>query len=139
MVWLRWGFEMNVKKIQVKANIRWWEDTEINGVEDTENGANVPCKQGSLWCPLINVETGTIENWETGKTAKVHYKVSDCCGWELLDKDNNIIKSQDDGYVPRTLCPAENGYGDYIIMNIDHAGQIENWKFNIDDFQEDEA
>lgn len=128
---------MEIQKVKVKAQIQYWEDTEINGIDDTENGDNIPCKQGELWCPVINVATGIIENWEIGKTAKVHYKVSDGCGWELLDENDSVIQSQDDGYVPKTLCPAERGYGDYIIMNINENGLIDKWRFDIDDFQED--
>lgn len=129
---------MSIQKLIVKANIRYWEDTKVNGVDDTENGDNVPCKKGDLWCPEINVATGVIENWEIGKTAFIHYKVTDCCGWELLDSNGHVIKSQEDGYVPDTLSPAEKGYGDYIIMNIDKNGQIEKWKFDLDDFQGEE-
>ncbi len=42
-----------------------------------------------------------------------------------------------DGYVPETMCPVGNGYGDYIIMNVFEDGTIENWNFNIDDFTEE--
>ena len=129
---------MEIKKVIVKAHIRYWEDTKINGVYDTEGGNSMPCKQDKLWCPIINAGTGVIENWEIGKTANVHYKVTDCCGWDLLDQENNVVLSQEDGYVPDTLCPAENGYGDYIIMNIDENGKIDKWRFDIDDFQEDD-
>ncbi len=72
---------MEFKKVKVKAQIRYWEDTKVNGIDDTENGDNIPCKQGGLWCRVINVATGIIENWEIGKTAKVHYKVAYCCWW----------------------------------------------------------
>lgn len=125
-------------KLIVKASVGYWEDSEINGVEDTENGDNIPCKQGDLWCPEINIETGIIENWEIGKTANIHYKVSDCCSWVIQDSNGRVIYFQDDGYVPDTLCPAERGYGDYIIMNIDENGQIDKWRFDIDDFQGDD-
>ncbi|ENV37485.1 hypothetical protein F959_01608 [Acinetobacter venetianus RAG-1 = CIP 110063] len=128
---------LNIQKIKVKAHVRYWEDTTINDVDDTEDGKNVPCKLGELWCPVINVDTGIIENWEIGKTAFIHYKVVDGCGWELLDSTRKVIKSQDEGYVPKTLCPAECGYGDYIIMNIDVNGQIAKWKFDLDDFQDE--
>lgn len=129
---------MDIKKIVVKAHVRYWEDTEVNGIDDTESGDNVPCKQGELWSPIIDVATGVIENWEIGKTAKIHYKITDCCGWELLDENSTVVKSQDDGYVPNSLSPAERGYGDYIIMNIDEKGQIDKWRFDISDFDEDE-
>ncbi|KXO82691.1 hypothetical protein AYL20_01460 [Acinetobacter venetianus] len=127
---------MDIKAVVVKAHVRYWEDSKINGVGDTEDGASVPCKQGELWCPIINASTGIIENWEIGKTAFIHYKVADGCGWDLLDAEGNVVKSQDDGYVPDCLCPAESGYGDYIIMNINENGQIAKWKFDLDDFQD---
>ena len=41
---------MDIQKVKVKAQIRYWEDTEVNGIDDTENGDNIPCKQGELWC-----------------------------------------------------------------------------------------
>lgn len=128
---------MEIKQLIVKAHVRYWEDTVINGeVDDTVDGANVPCKEGDLWQPIIDIQTGTIENWEIGKTAFIHYKVVDRCGWELLDSTGKVIKSQEDGYVPDTLCPAERGYGDYIIMNIDENGLIDKWKFDLSDFQD---
>jgi hypothetical protein len=107
------------------------------GVEsDTEDGDNVPCKEGSVWNPEIDIETGKILNWIQGVKAEIHYKVVDCCGWELKDDKGEVILSTKDGYVPNTLCPADRGYGDYIIMNIDENGIIENFKFNLDDFIE---
>ena len=46
--------------------------------------------------------------------------------------------SSADGYVPDTLCPKEKGYGDYIVMDIDENGMIEDWDFDIDDFTKNE-
>ncbi len=126
--------EVEIKTLTVKAGVRYWEDTEINGEQDSDNGDNIPCKKGGLWRPEIDIDSGRILNWEIGKNAKVHYKVSDCCGWEIRDNDGNIVVSQEDGYVPDSLCPEENGYGDYIIMDIDENGMIDKWDFDIDDF-----
>jgi hypothetical protein len=36
------------------------------------------------------------------------------------------------------MCPKENGYGDYVIMDIDREGKIANWKADLSDFQDDE-
>jgi len=36
------------------------------------------------------------------------------------------------------MCPTENGYGDYVIMNILEDGTIENFTANFEDFQEEE-
>lgn len=40
--------EVEVTTLQVKAGVRYW-DSEVNGEPDTENGENVPCKNGELW------------------------------------------------------------------------------------------
>jgi hypothetical protein len=125
--------EVELKTLIVHAEVRYWEDAEVDNVED-ENGDLIPCRVGDSWKPIIDIDSGIITNWEEGKIAKIHYKVCDCCGWELLDSDGNIILSSEDGYVPKTLCPAENGYGDYIIMYVNEKGIIEDWEFNINDF-----
>jgi len=125
--------EVELKTLIVHAEVRYWEDAEVNNVED-ENGDLIPCRVGDSWKPIIDIDNGIITNWEEGKIAKIHYKVCDCCGWELLDNDGNIVLSSEDGYVPKTLCPAENGYGDYIIMYVDEKGIIQDWEFEINDF-----
>ena len=43
------------------------------------------------------------------------------------DKDGNIIVEHE-GYVPSIMCPEDEGYGDYIIMNIDENGFIQGWE-----------
>jgi hypothetical protein len=126
--------DVDVKTLVVKAEVRYWEDSEINGESDTENGDNIPCKNGDIWNPKIDIETGIITNWEQGKTADIHYKVCDLCGFEIEDVNGNVIHKEKDGYVPKTLSPKSEGYGDYIIMDIDENGKIANWNFDIDDF-----
>lgn len=126
--------EYEIKTLKVKAGVRYWEDATINGIEDTENGDNIPCKVGDMWCPEINIETGKILNWIPGIKANIHYKVCDSLGYEIIDDNDEILLSADDGYVPSTLSPAGNGYGDYIKMKIDEFGNIKGWEFNIDNF-----
>lgn len=121
--------EFDIKKLQVNAGVRYWEDATINGVSD-EEGTLTPCKDGDLWSPVINVETGIIENWPQGTTANIHFKVCDQCSVSLLDENNEIVKGFE-GYVPKTLCPKDEGYGDYIIMDINENGQIQDWKPSI--------
>lgn len=129
--------EVELKTLIVHAGVRYWEDSEVNGQEDTD-GDLIPCRVGDTWKPIIDIDTGIITNWKKGTTAKVHYKVCDCCGWDLLDDKGNILLSNEDGYVPDTLCPADSGYGDYIIMSIDENGKIEDWEFELSDFQNDD-
>lgn len=116
----------DLKTIVVMAGVRYWEDGEVNGVEDVE-GTLIPCRHGDLWRPFIEIETGRINNWKHGTKAKVHYKVCDQCGFQLYDVNDKVIYEQEDGYVPKVLCPKGSGYGDYIIMDIDENGIIANW------------
>lgn len=46
---------------------------------------------------------------------------------DITDEDHIAIASYD-GYVPKIMCPADEGYGDYIIMNIDENGFIQGWE-----------
>ena len=125
--------EVELDHIQVIAKVRYWEDAEVNGESD-ERGDLIPCREGENWYPIIDVSTGKIRNWQQGKTAKVHYKVCDCGVYRLLDAEGNIV-GEIDGYVPGFMCPADNGYGDYIIMNIDADGNIEDWQFSKKDIE----
>ena len=125
--------------VKVRAYVRYFEDGTVNGEEDISYDEQVaglmpkmPCsvqvdghKTWEYWCPEIDPEQGKILNWFEGTEADIHYKVCDEC--EItVEKDGKTIKEYD-GYVPRFLCPAENGYGDYIIMHVDGDGMIEDW------------
>ena len=119
--------------LKVSASVRYWEDAFVNGQEDLE-GALVPCRDGNCWCPLIDIRTGKILNWESGKTADVHYKVCDEGSYHLLNAQGNVIAEIIEDYVPDILCPKEEGYGDYIIMDIDENGVVQDWKIDFSGF-----
>lgn len=127
--------EIEIKTLLLNAQVRYWKDSIINGENDTPNGDNIPCKENDSWCPEIDIDSGKILNWEIGKEADLHYKVCDCCSWDILDENDNIVFSKQGQYVPDTLCPKEKGYGDYIIMEIDPQGYIKDWDFKIKDFK----
>lgn len=128
--------EVELKTLCVDAGVRYWEDADVNGVQD-ELGDLMPCRYGERWRPIIDIETGIILNWKKGTKADVHYKVCDDGKYTLKDaKGKSIITV--DGYVPNTMSPAETGYGDYIIMHIDENGKIADWEFNIDDFKNED-
>lgn len=128
--------QFDVKYLLAEVGARYWEDTEVNGVEDV-NGDLIPCRDGEYWKPLIDIETGMILNWEKGKTAKVHYKSCDDNLFKLLDADKNVIATKE-GYTIDMVCPAEQGYGDYVIMSINEDGLIEDFKADFSDFGADE-
>lgn len=128
--------EVDIKTCEIKAKVRYWEDATINGVEDTE-GDLTPCREGDLWAPIIDVETGRILNWKQGVKASVHFKVCDCGSYYLKDAVGNVVLSIEGDYVPHGLVPGD--YGDYIIMDISEDGIITNWPKNpsFEDFEED--
>lgn len=124
--------EVTVKTLKVRAGARYWEDATVNGIEDTE-GKLIPCREGDNWCPIIDIETGRITNWETGKTADIHYKVCDDGDYHILDENDEEVLHLN-GYVPDILAINDNGYGDYIILEINEEGFIKDWKFDISNF-----
>jgi len=135
-----------VKYIQAECGVRYWKDAEVNGEVDTD-GSRIPAREGTAadndsfgggkWCPTIDLDTGIIENWPKGTTASVHYKVCDDGSYYLLDAESNVVKAID-GYVPGIMCPEGDGYGDYVIMEIDGDGKIANWKVDLHEFEREE-
>ena len=131
--------DFNLKDLEVFANVRYWEDTDVNGIKD-ENGKLIPCRNDDLWEPIIDINSGQILNWKQGKTANVHYKVCDEFIYSITDINGDTVIEEDEIYVPTIMCPKSNGYGDYIIMDIDENGYIKDWNKNliydlIDDYQ----
>jgi len=125
------GYPAGISRIIVRADVRYWEDAEINGVEDTK-GDKVPMRSGDAWCPEINLLTGSVIGWPAGTTASIHYKV--CDGgeyWLGNDIGEKLLKWRGD-YVPDSfLCHGDEGYGDYIIFNIAGDGRIAGWKLPV--------
>lgn len=112
------------KFLIVEAEVRYWEDATINGVEDAD-GDKVPFRDGAMWRPVIDLETGNIVNWPIGTTAEFHYKVCDQGEYWLADKDMDKKLKWGGSYVPdEFLCFGDDGYGDYIIFNVDYDGHI---------------
>lgn len=128
--------EFDAKYLVVEAEVRYWEDGIVNGEEDSL-GTKIPCREGQAWCPVIDIDEGRIINWTQGITASIHYRVCDAGIYELQTPYNELIVRKD-GYVPRCLSPKENGYGDYIIMDIDENGFIGKWKFSADCFTDED-
>lgn len=113
--------------VLVEAEVRYWEDAEVNGVDDTD-GSRIPARKGDLWCPIIRLKDGFIENWVPGVSARVHYKVCDAGVYYLSNDGASKIHQYKNWYVPDLLCVNANGYGDYIIFSVSEDGEIENWK-----------
>jgi hypothetical protein len=124
--------EADVKYIQAECGVRYWEDATVNGTEDSY-GDLIPLRDGDCWKPTIEIETGIILDWPKGAEASIHYKVCDDGVYRLLDEEKKTVV-EIDGYVPDIMSPKENGYGDYVIMDVCTNGKIQNWKPSFDEF-----
>ena len=116
---------VTVAKLKVDAEVRYWEDGTVNGIDD-DDGTLIPCRIGDAWCPIIDLATGKIEGWPENTIASIHYKVCDAGVYTLLDADGNEVCVKD-GYVPDIMAPDGKGYGDYIIMQVGPDGAILNF------------
>lgn len=143
--------EVDVRYMKVDAGVRYWEDASVNGQKDVDmyecKGSAIPRMPFAVkvkdepttniysdhyrWQPVIDLENGCIVDWPNGTIAHIHYKVCDDGTYTLLDKDNSVIFSVD-SYVPD--CIGE--FGDYIVMDIDEDGNIEDFNFTADDVVE---
>lgn len=75
---------------------------------------------------VIDVDKGIIKNWPLGIAMQIHWKVVDEGLYQYLDENNDIIW-EFDGYVPDELAVVDTGYGDYVIMDVNENGVIDNW------------
>lgn len=127
---------VDIKFLQVSAGVRYWENGTVCGIDDDE-GTLIPHRVGDRWEPKIDIESGRIIDWPANVSASLHYKVCDDGKYSLMNDAGSIVL-QKEGYVPDIMCPKEEGYGDYIIMDINEEGFIQNWKPDLSYFTEDE-
>lgn len=121
--------------LKIDAHVRYWDDAKINDERCDEDGSNIPFKNGESWRPIINLVDGTILNWPANTTGSFHFKVCDAGCYYLLDKDMNILFEIINDYIPSGVCHGDNGYGDYIIFDVDTEGKIKNYNYNINEDQ----
>ena len=71
---------------------------------------------------------------ETPKKLNIDVKVSDRFSGALVAESGELLKCQQDGYVPSWM---PGGGGDYLSLSIDmKTGQILNWNPNPEELQE---
>jgi len=120
----------NAIYIEVCAEVRYWEDATVNGVEDT-GGTLIPFRVNECWRPVIRLADGMVMDWPQGTTADIHFKVCDAGEYWLMDDQRGRVGKWGGYYVPTEfLChgPNSNGYGDYIIFKVGADGLIDGWK-----------
>ena len=62
---------MQPKYLKVEADVRYWDGATINGTS-SEQGENVPFKNGATWEPVIDLDQGLVVNWPQGVIADFH-------------------------------------------------------------------
>ena len=114
--------------IEVEAEVRYWEDSSVNGVED-QRGDLIPGREGEMWHVRIELAAGRIEKWPAGTRARIHYKVCDQGEYWLTAADGTRIAKWKGHYVPDAfLCHGDEGFGDYIILRVGEDGAIEGYR-----------
>lgn len=113
------------KFLQVVAEPYFWEDAELNGVED-EDG-QMPLRVGNKWLLTIELATGKIAGWPEGVKASVWYKVCDQGSYYLQDENGKQIAKWKSAYVPASLLNRSDAGEDYIDLQINRNGRINRW------------
>jgi hypothetical protein len=120
--------KVNVTTMHCKIPARYWEDAEYwdesenNWIADNDEKPTIPGMSEDnyeTWCPIIDIDTKKIKNWEIGKKFRIYYKVCDEFACTLCDPDGNEIINYE-GYVPTGI----GEYGDYVNWTIDENGYI---------------
>ena len=144
--------EQNIKYLRATMGVRYWCDCDYSTdgenwidpcVEDTEEESenmknmtplvvkkDIGYKESDYWEIVIDIDNGKILNWPNNFWLKTHYKVCDDGEYVFLDENMNEVVNITDKYcqyyVPDFLALEDSGYGDYVLLNIDNHGNIEN-------------
>ncbi len=122
----------------MKAAIPTTKEVEVSHVricvavnyDEEEIPNDFPGRLGETWDAVVNIDTGIIRDWPTGRPFKMHLTVKDGGSYYLLTPNGNVVGSIESNYVPHCLIPGD--YGDVIRFDIDSTGCITNWKKNPD-------
>ena len=81
---------------------------------------------------IIDLNEGKILNWPDEFCLRTSYKVCDDGEYVFLDENMNevvnITKEYEQWYVPNFLSLEDEGYGDYVYLNINGDGTIEHFE-----------
>lgn len=138
--------EVDITSMKAYLIQDWWDGAEIafnnsdNYVEVEEDGSNLPMlvpvtdeittnkylQKYKAFILDIDLSNGKVKNWQQGISMKIYWKIVDQGIYEYYDENNQLFFSYE-GYVPDELAIEDDGYGDYVILNINKDGFIENW------------
>ena len=135
--------EIRYLRFQIDVDY-WLEEVDWNGehyeffdgYDGTDNWMKkwpeIVDEKHSLLEIVIDVQTGEVQNWLTGKYALFNtVKIQDLGTYALLDKDMNVLYEYS-GYVPKALNTECDGFGDYLEFNILADGKVDKWTWTED-------
>lgn len=144
--------EQDIRYLHATMGVRYWVDcdySEDNGntwnknFDDTDEESErikklTPCVvhkdigygDSDYFEIIIDLNEGKVLNWKEGFCLRTSYKVCDDGEYVFLDENMNevinITKEYDQWYVPDFLALEDDGYGDYVYLNINCDGTIDN-------------
>ena len=100
--------------------------------------SNIPCvfdlgEHGLYWFPVINIDTGEIINWNGEKNSIVSVVIKNPYDIIFHDDDLKLYYYRDIDTIPSFL---KNTNENTIRLVISENGVIENWSFDINDYNE---
>ena len=128
-----------IKYVRVRAGVRHWGNSYVNGERDDEYNPKMPLIQEiegwKNWVFDIDIKTGKIKDWPKGTTAKTIYKTCDDNTISFIGHNGKVLREVD-CYVPDFLALEDWCYGDYICIKIDEDGTINNFQLNDNDIED---
>ena len=145
--------EQDIKYLRATMGVRYWVDCEysedngenwIKNIPDTDEAnaetmTHIPCvvrkdigyRENDYWELLIDLDKGKVVNWPEGFCISTWFKVCDDGEYVFLDENmnevTNITKEYRQYYVPDFLEIGDEGYGDYVYIDIDETGKIKHF------------
>lgn len=127
--------DFDIKYIEANFGVRYFEDANVNGVEEDEDNPKMPCIVNDRWIIKVDIDSGQIINWKKGTTAITSYKVCDDGKYTLIDKEGKPIITIE-SYVPDIFAIYDEGFGDYVYLEIDKDGYIKDWECTPNDIKD---
>jgi len=146
--------EQEIKYLKACMGVRYWQDCDYSKdggriwidacEEDTDEESenmkeitpfvikkNIGYGNSDYWEIIIDLDNGKILDWPNTISLRTHYKVCDDGEYIFLDENKkevvNITNKYDQYYVPDFLALEDDGFGDYVYLNIDNQGNIEHF------------
>ena len=145
--------KQDIKYLRATMGVRYWVDCDYsddNGqtwhgdFDDTEEESDrimklTPCvvkknignRESNYLELIIDIDNGKVLNWPKGFCLNTNYKVCDDGEYVFFDENMNevvnITKEYDQYYVPDFLSIEDEGYGDYVYIDIDGDGNIKHF------------